>query len=230
MAIGEHAGAAHLEHAVSDLELRARLTPDYHMRYKRILLSDSYYPALAQSNVDVRTVGIDHAVPGGLVDADRIAHEVHAGRRKAANLASRVALTRARWAPADPALDASPCERGPRSECPPRHHPAGCALKVLQLLHERVNPCNELDRRRARPTTATRLFVRSTEWCFERPSRSRNFASRTRATWYVPGRLRVGTAIPGLHTPGAESRPQPADAVIIGPCARSRRFSMPLSA
>ncbi|MGU3292690.1 flavin-containing monooxygenase [Williamsia sp. M5A3_1d] len=76
MAIGEKEARAHLAHAVTDPELRAKLTPDYRMGCKRILISDNYYPALAQGNVDVRTAGISRATPRGLVDTDGVEHEV----------------------------------------------------------------------------------------------------------------------------------------------------------
>lgn len=78
MAIGEKEGRAHLAHAVSDPVLRDKLTPDYRMGCKRILLSDNYYPALAQPNVDVRTVAIDRATSTGLIDSDGVEHAVDA--------------------------------------------------------------------------------------------------------------------------------------------------------
>ncbi|MBT0568506.1 NAD(P)/FAD-dependent oxidoreductase [Williamsia sp. CHRR-6] len=78
MAIGEKEGRHHLEGAVSDPALRAKLTPDYSMGCKRILLSDNYYPALSQPNVSVRTSGIERATRTGLVDQDGVTHEVDA--------------------------------------------------------------------------------------------------------------------------------------------------------
>jgi cation diffusion facilitator CzcD-associated flavoprotein CzcO len=51
-------------------ELRRRLTPDYPPGCKRILISDDYYLALAQSNVTLETAPIVRATPSGLsVDA-----------------------------------------------------------------------------------------------------------------------------------------------------------------
>ncbi|MGH3126238.1 MAG: flavin-containing monooxygenase, partial [Streptosporangiaceae bacterium] len=44
MAPLETMGRRHLEHQVADPELRARLTPDYTIGCKRILLSSDYYP------------------------------------------------------------------------------------------------------------------------------------------------------------------------------------------
>jgi cation diffusion facilitator CzcD-associated flavoprotein CzcO len=45
----------HLAKQVPDPELRAKLTPNYAMGCKRILLSDDFYPALTRSNVEVIT-------------------------------------------------------------------------------------------------------------------------------------------------------------------------------
>ncbi|MDV7243451.1 MULTISPECIES: NAD(P)/FAD-dependent oxidoreductase [Rhodococcus] len=78
MAIGEKEGRAQLHHAVRDPELRDKLTPNYRMGCKRILLSDEYYPALAQPNVNVETVGVSRVTPRGVVDANGTAHEVDA--------------------------------------------------------------------------------------------------------------------------------------------------------
>ncbi len=54
----EWAARAHLRRQVADPGLRARLTPDYTIGCKRILLSDDYLPALARPNVDLVTSGI----------------------------------------------------------------------------------------------------------------------------------------------------------------------------
>lgn len=47
-------------------ELRRKLTPDYPPGCKRILISDDYYPALAQPHVTLETASIVHATPHGL--------------------------------------------------------------------------------------------------------------------------------------------------------------------
>jgi cation diffusion facilitator CzcD-associated flavoprotein CzcO len=65
----------HLERQVPDPELRARLTPDYTIGCKRILLSSDYYPALQRSNVDLVTGNISEIVPSGVVAADGTLHE-----------------------------------------------------------------------------------------------------------------------------------------------------------
>ena len=50
--------ADHLEAQVADPDLRAACTPDYEVGCKRILLSNTYYPALAQPHVRLETSGI----------------------------------------------------------------------------------------------------------------------------------------------------------------------------
>ena len=50
-----HLSLTYLEKQVKDPVLRAKLTPHYTIGCKRVLLSDDFYPALTQSNVDVIT-------------------------------------------------------------------------------------------------------------------------------------------------------------------------------
>ena len=52
--LAERAARRYLRRQVADPALRAVLTPDYTFGCKRILLSDDYYPALTQPNVDGR--------------------------------------------------------------------------------------------------------------------------------------------------------------------------------
>lgn len=65
----------HLAAQVPDLQLRARLTPDYEFACKRILRSDDYYPALMRSNVSLETAAVDYFVPSGIVDKNGTLHE-----------------------------------------------------------------------------------------------------------------------------------------------------------
>jgi len=69
----------HIERQISDPALRAKVTPDYTIGCKRILLSSDYYPALTRPNVSVVTEPIDRITPagvtcsgGGSYDADVI--------------------------------------------------------------------------------------------------------------------------------------------------------------
>ena len=65
----------HLERQVPDPGLRARLTPDYTIGCKRILLSSDYYPALQQPNVELVTDRITAITSSGVVTADGTLHE-----------------------------------------------------------------------------------------------------------------------------------------------------------
>ena len=46
----------HLNEQISDPELRKKLTPDYPVGCRRILIADDYYPALERDNVDLVTM------------------------------------------------------------------------------------------------------------------------------------------------------------------------------
>lgn len=69
---------AHMRRAIKDPVLRERLTPDYVIGCKRILLSNSWYPALAQPNVDVVSSGLKEIRGNTLVAADGTETEVDA--------------------------------------------------------------------------------------------------------------------------------------------------------
>lgn len=60
----------HLADQVKDPALRAKLTPDYPLGCKRILASNSFFPALQQDHVSVITKGINRIVPEGIETAD----------------------------------------------------------------------------------------------------------------------------------------------------------------
>ncbi|MFG2818348.1 flavin-containing monooxygenase [Kitasatospora sp. NPDC048365] len=68
----------HLARAVHDPALRARLTPGYRIGCKRILLSNTYYPALAAANTEVVASGLREVRGSTLVAADGSEHEVDA--------------------------------------------------------------------------------------------------------------------------------------------------------
>jgi cation diffusion facilitator CzcD-associated flavoprotein CzcO len=59
-----------LERQVRDPELRARLTPDYALGCKRVILSDDYLRSLGRPNVAVVTDGIREVRPDSVVAAD----------------------------------------------------------------------------------------------------------------------------------------------------------------
>lgn len=62
--------ARFLRRQIADPVLRQKLTPDYEMGCKRIMISNDYYPALARENVEVVTDPIDRVTPAGVVTKD----------------------------------------------------------------------------------------------------------------------------------------------------------------
>ena len=68
----------HIEKSISDPVLRAKLTPDYVMGCKRVLISNDYYPALARDNVEVVTDGIAEVTETGIIDKAGTEREVDA--------------------------------------------------------------------------------------------------------------------------------------------------------
>ncbi|MBV9101190.1 MAG: NAD(P)/FAD-dependent oxidoreductase [Candidatus Dormibacteraeota bacterium] len=76
MTIAERAARKHLERQVPDPELRARLTPEYRIGCKRILISNDYYPSLTRPNVDVVTAGIREVRQRSVVDTDGVERAV----------------------------------------------------------------------------------------------------------------------------------------------------------
>ncbi len=60
----------HLEEQVPDPELRAKLTPDYPVGCKRILITDDFYPALMRDNVTLETAGIERIEANGVRTKD----------------------------------------------------------------------------------------------------------------------------------------------------------------
>jgi cation diffusion facilitator CzcD-associated flavoprotein CzcO len=60
----------HLEEYIADPELRARLTPDYPLGCKRILVSDDYYQAFTRDNVELVTAAITGLGDFGVITAD----------------------------------------------------------------------------------------------------------------------------------------------------------------
>jgi cation diffusion facilitator CzcD-associated flavoprotein CzcO len=72
----EAIGRRHLERQVRDQELRAKLTPSYLIGCKRITLSDRYYPAITEPNVELVTDAIREVRPRSIVTADGTEREV----------------------------------------------------------------------------------------------------------------------------------------------------------
>jgi cation diffusion facilitator CzcD-associated flavoprotein CzcO len=76
MKVAERVARRHLNRQVSDRELRRKLTPDYTIGCKRILISDDYYPALDEPNVDVVTDGIAEIRERSIVSGDGSEREI----------------------------------------------------------------------------------------------------------------------------------------------------------
>jgi cation diffusion facilitator CzcD-associated flavoprotein CzcO len=70
----ETAARAHMETHVPDPALRARLTPDYRVGCKRILIDDDFMPALARPNVEVVTEPIERIERDGVRTKDGVVH------------------------------------------------------------------------------------------------------------------------------------------------------------
>lgn len=60
----------HLERQVPDPVLRAKVTPDYLMGCKRVLISNDWYPALQKPQVNLVTDPVREITPRGVVTAD----------------------------------------------------------------------------------------------------------------------------------------------------------------
>jgi cation diffusion facilitator CzcD-associated flavoprotein CzcO len=76
MRAAERLARRHLARAVPDPALRAKLTPDYRIGCKRVLISNDYLPSLAQPNVDVVAAGLAEVRERSVVAADGTEHEV----------------------------------------------------------------------------------------------------------------------------------------------------------
>ncbi|MEV8568223.1 NAD(P)/FAD-dependent oxidoreductase [Streptomyces sp. NPDC051322] len=66
----ESIGRSNIRRSIKDPALRAKLTPSYRIGCKRILLSSTYYPALARPNVDVVASGLKEVRGNTLVASD----------------------------------------------------------------------------------------------------------------------------------------------------------------
>ena len=67
---------AHLRRQVPDPELRRRLTPDYEIFCKRIILSSRWYPAIQEPNVDLVSSGITELRERSIVDGAGVEREI----------------------------------------------------------------------------------------------------------------------------------------------------------
>jgi cation diffusion facilitator CzcD-associated flavoprotein CzcO len=68
----------HLRRSVPDPGLRAKLTPDYTLGCKRILISNDYLPSLTRANVELVTAGIAEVREQSIVSTDGVERVVDA--------------------------------------------------------------------------------------------------------------------------------------------------------
>ncbi|MGB3683750.1 MAG: NAD(P)/FAD-dependent oxidoreductase [Rubrobacteraceae bacterium] len=67
-----------LESCVEDPELRAKLTPNYEIGCKRVLITNDFYPALNEPNVDLAAGGLREIRENSVAAGDGSGHEVDA--------------------------------------------------------------------------------------------------------------------------------------------------------
>lgn len=70
MKLPERWARAHIRRQIPDPQLRTRVTPDYTIGCKRILISDDYYPALTRPNVELITAPIRRITARGIESGD----------------------------------------------------------------------------------------------------------------------------------------------------------------
>ncbi|MFN2561311.1 MAG: flavin-containing monooxygenase [Jatrophihabitans sp.] len=76
--VAQRMAAKNIAKGIADPELRAKVTPDWQIGCKRILISNTWYPMLAQENVDLVTDGIVEVRENAIVTADGTVREVDA--------------------------------------------------------------------------------------------------------------------------------------------------------
>ena len=69
-------GLANIKKGISDPALRTAVTPDYQIGCKRILISNTYYPALDRDDVELVTDPIAEITPTGIVTQDGTEREI----------------------------------------------------------------------------------------------------------------------------------------------------------
>ena len=67
-----------LQYEVRDAELREKVTPNFQIGCKRMLISNEYYPALSRDNVDLVTDGIKEVRSNSIVTQDGTEREIDA--------------------------------------------------------------------------------------------------------------------------------------------------------
>ena len=78
MKLIQRVAEGHLRRQVKDPELRRRLTPDYTIGCKRILISNDFYPAVAKDNVELLGEGLAEVRGNRVIGSDGSEREVDA--------------------------------------------------------------------------------------------------------------------------------------------------------
>ena len=78
MVFVEKIARRHIKKQIKDPVLRQKVTPDYTIGCKRVLISNDYYPALSEANVAVITDGIQEVKAHSVVDRNGVEREVDA--------------------------------------------------------------------------------------------------------------------------------------------------------
>ncbi|WP_280185567.1 MCE family protein [Nocardia gipuzkoensis] len=78
MQLFEAIAKAKLRYEIRDPRLRAKVTPNFRIGCKRMLISNDYYPALSRPNVDVVTDGIAEVRANSIVTEDGTEREIDA--------------------------------------------------------------------------------------------------------------------------------------------------------
>ncbi len=76
--LAERLARKNIAAGISDPALRAKVTPNYRMGCKRVLIANDYYPALARENVDVVTEGVAEVREHSIVASDGTEYDVDA--------------------------------------------------------------------------------------------------------------------------------------------------------
>lgn len=74
----ERIAKSYIASKIKDPVLRDKVTPDYRLGCKRVLVSNNYYPALARDNVDVLNDGIQEITKDSVIDGNGVEHKVDA--------------------------------------------------------------------------------------------------------------------------------------------------------
>ncbi|MCO5248063.1 MAG: NAD(P)/FAD-dependent oxidoreductase [Chitinophagales bacterium] len=76
MSVAKMVGIMHINRYIKNPSLRGKVTPDYEMGCKRILMSNDYYQAVAKENVEVITDPIDSIDENGITTVDGLQRNV----------------------------------------------------------------------------------------------------------------------------------------------------------